>query len=893
MKKLKILLLEDNLSDAELIKNALKNTIKTSVEFKRTVTKKEFVQQIKNFKPDLIISDYTLPQYDGLTALADMKQINVDIPFIIVTGTLSEEVAAEAIKSGAWDYVVKERLFRLSSAVQTSLQLKAKRDQIKCTEEELRKSEERFRLISTSAHDAIIMIDEHGDVSFWNPAAEKIFGYSYQEIIGKNLHKLLLPESYMEAYLKAFPLFQKWGIGKAIGKTLELKALRKDGKIIPVELSLARMNHEGKWGAVGIIRDISERKAAEVALRESETRFRTLFEQSQDAIYILYQNRFVRINQRFSEIFGYTFAEVQDENFDFMKIVDDTSKPLIEERMRRYQAGETLEPIFEFTAVAKNGHKADCEVSVTYVDYEDGVAIQCIIRDITSRKQAEGEIRKLFHAVEQSPVSIVITDLDGRIEYVNPKFCEQTGYLKDEVIGKNPNILKSGEHTQPFYKDLWNTILSGKPWYGEMHNRKKDDELFWEEAIIGPIFDDSGNITHFIGFKEDITKRKQLETQLQQSQKLEAIGQLAGGVAHDFNNMLSVILGYSELILINLNPEDKLYGYIQEINKAARRSADLTTQLLAFARKQAITPQALDLNEAVRNMLKMLRRLIGENVDLIWKPGANLETIYVDPAQIDQILANLCVNARDDIDGVGRVTIETENVTIDEDYCQTHAYVKPGNYVMLTVSDDGCGMDQETLTQVFEPFFTTKTIGQGTGLGLSTVYGIIKQNKGLINVYSELAQGTTFKLYFPCYKGVVQTEQAEKEIEIELPVGHGQHILLVEDEAAILELTQSMLEGIGYSVIAINTPQEALSLAQEQRDKIELLITDVMMPRMNGKELANRLHAFYPEMKVLFISGYTSNVIAHRGVLDKGINFIKKPFSLSDLAVKLSEVLKG
>ena len=212
---------------------------------------------------------------------------------------------------------------------------------------------------------------------------------------------------------------------------------------------------------------------------------------------------------------------------------------------------------------------------------------------------------------------------------------------------------------------------------------------------------------------------------------------------------------------------------------------------------------------------------------------------------------------------------------------------------MLTVSDDGCGMDQETLTQVFEPFFTTKTIGQGTGLGLSTVYGIIKQNKGLINVYSELAQGTTFKLYFPCYKGVVQTEQAEKEIEIELPVGHGQHILLVEDEAAILELTQSMLEGIGYSVIAINTPQEALSLAQEQRDKIELLITDVMMPRMNGKELANRLHDFYPEMKVLFISGYTSNVIAHRGVLDKGINFIKKPFSLSDLAVKLSEVLKG
>ena len=505
-------------------------------------------------------------------------------------------------------------------------------------------------------------------------------------------------------------------------------------------------------------------------------------------------------------------------------------------------------------------------------------------------KQSEAERERLSTAIEQSVETIVITDRQGNIRYVNPAFERITGYTKTEIWGQNPRFLKSGEHSMSFYKELWDTISDGRVWKGKFVNRHKDGSLFSEEATISPVFDAAGKIVNYVAVMRDITKEEKLEQQFRQAQKMESVGRLAGGVAHDFNNMLAVILGYSELALAKLNPADSLYKELQEINKAGRRSADLTTQLLAFSRKQTIAPQALDLNDAVSNMLKMLRRLIGEDINLVWIPGANLGTIHIDPAQVDQLLANLCVNARDAIDGVGKVIIETDNVVFDKDYCLTHSYAKQGAYIMLTVSDNGCGMDEKIKEQIFEPFFTTKAPGEGTGLGLATVYGIVKQNEGLINVYSEPGQGTSFKLYFPLYKGADNVEKVQKEKE--LPVGHGELVMVVEDEEAILELAQSLLESIGYSVLAAGSPQEALRLANKKNIKIEILMTDVVMPGMNGKELANQLLVLYPEMKVLFMSGYTSNVIAHRGVLEEGVNFITKPFTLPDLAHKINETLR-
>jgi signal transduction histidine kinase len=384
-------------------------------------------------------------------------------------------------------------------------------------------------------------------------------------------------------------------------------------------------------------------------------------------------------------------------------------------------------------------------------------------------------------------------------------------------------------------------------------------------------------------------ERQKLQDQLIQAYKMESVGRLAGGVAHDFNNMLGIILGYAEMALTEVEPTHALYADLKQILMAVERSAALTRQLLAFARKQAIRPQVLKLNDTVAGMLTMLRRLIGEDIDLVWMPGADLWHVKMDPSQIDQLLANLCANARDAIVGVGQVIIETSNVVFDEAYCSEHKGFSSGEYVMLSVRDNGCGMDKETLLHIFEPFFTTKGVGQGTGLGLATVYGIVKQNEGFINVCSEPLKGATFEIYLP--RHIAQAEQSQTDIVVGQPI-HGQGIvLLVEDEPGLLRLERTMLEGLGYQVLSAARPSEAIRLAKEHVGEIHLLMTDVIMPEMNARDLSKQFLTRYPHMKQLFTSGYTADVIAHRGVLEEGVHFIQKPFSMNDLAAKMREVL--
>jgi len=401
----------------------------------------------------------------------------------------------------------------------------------------------------------------------------------------------------------------------------------------------------------------------------------------------------------------------------------------------------------------------------------------------------------------------------------------------------------------------------------------------------------------YVAVLYDITERKRaeedqakLEGQLQQSQKMESVGRLAGGVAHDFNNMLGVILGHVELAMAAVDSAHPIFADLCEIQKAGRRSAELTNQLLAFARKQTVAPKVLDLNQTVASMLKMLQRLIGEDIDLAWLPNTSLWSVKADPSQIDQILANLCVNARDAIADTGKVTIETGNKVFDEDYCARHAGYVPGDYVRLAVSDDGCGMDKETQLHLFEPFFTTKPVGQGTGLGLATVYGIVKQNNGFLNLYSEPGHGTTFRIYLPRHvDAAVAVEEGQEK-----PATRGSEtILVVEDEPAILSLTKTMLERLGYQVLAASTPVEAIRMAAEYSGQIHLLMTDVVMPEMNGRDLASKLSSTFPHLKKLYMSGYTANVIAHHGVLDEGVLFIQKPFSKNDLARWIRAALDG
>ncbi len=380
-----------------------------------------------------------------------------------------------------------------------------------------------------------------------------------------------------------------------------------------------------------------------------------------------------------------------------------------------------------------------------------------------------------------------------------------------------------------------------------------------------------------------------LESQLNQAQKMESVGRLAGGVAHDFNNMLGVISGHAEIAMDQLDSEHPVFDNLQQILRAAERSADITRQLLAFARKQVVAPKVIDLNNTVEGMLKMLLRLIGEDINLVWLPEKGLWPINVDPAQIDQVLVNLCVNARDAIEGVGKITVETRNCLLDEEYCSVHASFMPGEYVRIDVSDNGGGMDKETVAHIFEPFFTTKDVSKGTGLGLATVYGIIKQNSGFINVYSEPGKGTTFTIYLPRYVG--PTEETYKDIRAGQTSGGNETILLVEDEPTLLDMTASMLQRLGYNVLAAGSPGEAMNLAEHHKSEIHLVLTDVIMPEMNGRILMEKLISSRPGLKHVFMSGYTANVISPHGILEDGVWFLQKPFTKRELAAKIRQAL--
>ncbi len=399
----------------------------------------------------------------------------------------------------------------------------------------------------------------------------------------------------------------------------------------------------------------------------------------------------------------------------------------------------------------------------------------------------------------------------------------------------------------------------------------------------------AGDLAYALNTIKSQEKRKSLEAQLIQAQKMESVGRLAGGVAHDYNNVLSIIIGYTELALSDAGPESPLHADLNEILIAAKRSADITRQLLAFARKQTIAPKIVDLNDVVESILKMLGRLIGEDIDLAWVPGDNISPLKIDPSQVDQVLANLCVNARDAIEGTGKITIETRNMSFDEAYCIDHPEFNPGDYVMLAVSDNGSGIPQDIRGNIFEPFFTTKGMGKGTGLGLATVYGIVKQNNGFINVYSEPDKGTTFRIYLSRYFGV--TDFKKSEFRRALPESRGETILLVEDDKSILILGEKMLQKLRYKILTADSPKEAIKLSSEYPGNIHLLITDVVMPEMNGQEMSDMIKKFRPGLKTLYMSGYTSNVIAHHGILKEGIKYLPKPFSSNDLAFKVRETI--
>ncbi len=588
----------------------------------------------------------------------------------------------------------------------------------------------------------------------------------------------------------------------------------------------------------------------------------------------------------------------------WMGRVHSDDRSLMEERFNRYVSGKEKDYHVEFRLKTKDGGYRWMDSSARLLSKDEAGNPEMVVGihlDITERKRAEDRQKNLATELEEIldalPDAVVYADKDRRIKKVNPSFTRIFGYSQDEILGKKTRIIyRNDEEYLEQGRKRYNPQASQMWEPYEIYHVRKDGTEFVSETVGTPVRNAQGEVVGLLGLVRDITEKKEsesenekLQVQLRQAQKMEAVGRLAGGVAHDFNNMLSIVIGHADMILEDLKPDQPFYAALMAIRQAGARSADLTRQLLAFARKQTVAPKVIDLNKTVESMLKMLKRLIGEDIDLAWIPGDKVWPVKIDPGQIDQILANLCVNARDAIADVGKMSIETGNTTFEEDCCRDHAGFAPGEYAMMAVSDNGCGMDAETLSHMFEPFFTTKELGKGTGLGLATVYGVVKQNNGLINVYSEPGQGTTFKIYLPRHKA--KTTPLPKK-GTDKPSGRGHEtVLLVEDEPSILRMTTMMLERQGYKVVGASTPGEAVRLAAEHAGDIHLLMTDVVMPEMNGRDLAKNILSLYPGLKCLFMSGYTANVIAHHGVLDEGVNFIQKPFSKEDLTAKVRAVL--
>ena len=560
----------------------------------------------------------------------------------------------------------------------------------------------------------------------------------------------------------------------------------------------------------------------------------------------------------------------------------------LKQAIKKAATGATVR--FEATHPLSDGNEFHVDFSLKPITSDTGEVIMLLAegRDINERKHFEEELQLAKFSLDNASVSIYWINENGSFIYANRHAYSNLGYTQDELLALSLWDIDSIT-TPEYYAQQWKDMSNGESAYFNSTHQRKDGSSFPVEIYVRQA--EFKGIQLNFAFVNDITERITMETQLVQAQKMESIGRLAGGVAHDFNNMLSIILGSTSMLLLDTLPTDPSIEKLKEIHKAAERSSNLTKQLLAFARKQTIAPKVLNLSETLPTMLSMLKRLIGEDIELIYLSKEDLWNILIDPSQIDQVLANLCVNARDAIPGIGMITIQIDNVHFDKGYCHDHVEYMPGDYVLLSISDNGDGIQQEVLEHLFEPFYTTKEVGKGSGLGLATVYGIIKQNEGFIIIQSEIGQGTTFNIYLPRHEGSHENEDINDSIRKHIDVRGHETIMLVEDEAGVMKTTRAILERQGYKVYAATAPEAAIRLCKENNCQIDLLITDVVMPGMSGKEFASKMQEMYPQLKCLFMSGYTSDVIAHHGVLEDGIAFIQKPFELDELIDKVRDTL--
>jgi two-component system, cell cycle sensor histidine kinase and response regulator CckA len=765
--QLRILILEDVPMDAELVEYELE---RAGIPFvsRRVDSREAFLDELGLFQPDVVLSDYTLPRFDGMTALSLARARAPNIPFLIVTGSVNEETAVGCMKAGATDYLLKSNLARIGPAIQAAVERERAQAEKIQAQSALASSERRFRSLVQNSSDLVTIVAPDGSILYASDSAERIVGYSPGELVGTSLLEYLDPSNVESVR----GLLQN-GNGKSaasVAGPTEFQLRRADGS--PVWLEAVGSNLLSDSTIRGIVlnaRDISERKRADRELRESEERYRDLFDNASDLV--------------------------------------------------------------------------------------------CMAAP------------------------------DGTLLYVNRAWQEGLGYSEDDV-GHMRLLDIVHPDAQNFYSQVLERVLAGERLdHVELIFVPKSDPPITVEGNLSCTFKD-GQPCVIRGIYRDITERKRVEEHLRRAERMQAAGKLAGGVAHEVNNMMTGVIGFSEFLLRSLEDDDPRRADLEEVIRAGTRAADVTRQLLAFTRQQFLQPQLVDINTVVTEMEKMLRHSLGEDklLELRLSPAAG--QMRADRGQLEQVLINLVLNARDALDDHGRVTIETATSTWDAAYAERHGGVDIplGRYVMLAVSDTGCGMDREVQERIFEPFFTTKPIGQGTGLGLSTVYGIVKQSGGFVWVYSEPSQGSVFKVYLPEARALQSTE-AIVEIPASTPRGGSETLLVIEDEEVVRNLATRGLRDHGYTVVEALNGAEALRYVREHPGTLDLVICDVVMPEMGGRELGQHLAMFDPELPVLYMSGYTGDDVFQRGLLDPGSPFQQKPFTPGTLASKVRTML--
>jgi PAS domain S-box-containing protein len=989
-------------------------------------TREAFLAAIDEYGPELIVSDFKMPQFDGLAALKLALERCPDVPFIMVTGSMNEDTAVECMKAGAWDYVIKEHVKRLGAAVRAALERQRVRLERQRALAALTASEALTRGILENVQDAYVRVDLDGRILMVSPSAVGLYGYgSMEEMIGLPTMALYATQEERPRVLEELKLhgslrdivgqgrkkdgtifwvslnarFFKNEQGKVAGaecfardisereqvadrlraseerykqlvdntdtgfvviddkgvvvsanepyvrlagakrtedvvghsvtewtapdqrennaqavalcarqgsiQDFETVYQSADGTRVEVTINATvEETAEGGKRLASLCRDITARKRADEKLRRSEAEYRGLFD---NAIMGISQaspdGRLIRVNQAYARMYGYCSPEALITAVDNVGrlYANPDDRALV---MRILAEKGVMEPR-EVPVIRRDGSRLVVLVSAREIRDISGnlVCYQAEHVDVTARRRAEESLReseRKYRSLHESLIDAVASvDLAGHILEFNGVFGNMLGYSAEEIHRLTySDITPARWHASEAQIIAEQVLKRGYSDVYEKECRRKDGTIVPVELRTFLVRDEAGAPTGMWAIVRDITERKRteaerenLEQQLRLSQRLESVGSLAGGIAHDFNNLLSVILCCTDFALGRVTDDDRARDELLEVKKAGERAVALTRQLLAFSRKQVLQPVVLDLNQIAAGVEKMLRRILGEDIDYVQVLAPDLGVVRADPGQIEQVLMNLVVNARDAMPTGGKLTIETCNVDLDEEYAARHVATKPGAYVRLVVSDTGCGMDAATQARVFEPFFTTKEKGKGTGLGLSTVYGIVKQSGGNIWVYSEPGQGTTFKIYLPRVFSAEKTVTGSRLAAVPDRATGTETILVVDDEKAIRHIAKGILGAAGYTVLTAAAASNALLTSKAHQGKIHLLLTDVVMPHVSGRALAESLAVARPGIKVLYMSGYTDDAIVHHGTLDPGTHFIGKPFSGADLTKKVREVL--